>query len=66
MTKKEKVAGEIHVAFDFLRYVMESPGVLDEIPDGGVLDLVSADRDAPPVPEGMPVARFLARRAFAR
>jgi len=65
MTNEEVVARNIGLAFDFLRYVIDHPQVLDEIPDGAELELLASDV---PIPEkgeeDRPRAAFISKRVF--
>ena len=45
MTKKEYAEKNIGVTFDFLRHLIDSPEVVDTIPDGAELDFI--DKDMP-------------------
>jgi hypothetical protein len=64
MTEHERVAREIGLAFDFLRYVIEKPSELEHLPDGAVLELVTTDRPLPPRHPNMPAATFVVDRRF--
>lgn len=43
MTNKETVERNIGLTFDFLRQVLKDPSILDEIPDGSVIEFVEKD-----------------------
>ena len=43
MRKKETVERNIGLTFDFLRQVLKDPSILDEIPNGSVIDFVEKD-----------------------
>lgn len=43
MTNKETVERNIGLTFDFLRQVVKDPSIMDEIPDGSVIDFVEKD-----------------------
>ncbi len=40
MTKKEYVERNISLTFDFLRYVVDHPDIIDTITDGAELDFI--------------------------
>ena len=65
MTNEEVITQNIGLTFDFLRYVIENPKVLDYIPDGAELELLSPDV---PIPEkrgdARPSLAFMAKRVF--
>lgn len=66
MTRHELISREIHMAFDLVRYLIENPPLLDEIPEGAVVNVESPDRPPIPAPRGVPVVAFTARRVFRR
>ena len=43
MTNKETVERNIGLTFDFLRQVLKDPSMLDEIPNGIVIEFVEKD-----------------------
>jgi len=43
MTAKETMNRNIGLTFDFLRQVLKSPDLLNEIPDGSTLEFVEKD-----------------------
>ena len=43
MTEKELVDRDIGLTFDFLRYAVDHPEILDEIPDGAELEFIATD-----------------------
>ncbi len=43
MTKKETVTRNIGLTFDFIRQAVKDPALLDNIPDGSVLEFVEKD-----------------------
>ncbi len=43
MTNRETIERNIGLTFDFLRQVLEDPSILDEIPDGSVIEFVEKD-----------------------
>lgn len=45
MTKKEHVERSISMTFDFVRYLIDHPKIIDTIPDGAELDFI--DKDMP-------------------
>ena len=45
MTKKEYAERNIGITFDFTRYLIDHPEVIDTIPDGSELDFI--DKDMP-------------------
>lgn len=45
MTKKEYADRNIGMTFDFIRYLVDHPEVIDTIPDGSELDFI--DKDMP-------------------
>lgn len=49
MTNEEVVTRNIGLAFDFLRYVIDHPQVLDTIPDGADVELLAPDVPIPPL-----------------
>ncbi|RKY70868.1 MAG: hypothetical protein DRP97_02990 [Candidatus Latescibacterota bacterium] len=65
MTNEEVITQNIGLAFDFLRYVIENPRILDHIPDEIELELL-----APDVPisekreENRPSMAFMSKRVF--
>ncbi len=65
MTNEEVVTRNIGLAFDFLRYVLDCPQILDDVPDGAELELLASDV---PIPEkgqeDHPRAVFTSRRVF--
>ena len=65
MTNEEVVTRNIGLAFDFLRYVMDNPQILDDIPDRAELELLAPDV---PIPEkgkeDCPRATFMSKRVF--
>jgi hypothetical protein len=66
MTKRERIDAEISVTFDLVRFLVDHPGVLKEIPDGAVIEVISGDRPIPPRSGARRVVTFVARRAFKR
>jgi hypothetical protein len=66
MTKHERVEGEIGVAFDLLRFVVDHPEVLKQIPRGATVEVVSGDRPVPDDRGDASVVTFVARRTFQR
>ena len=42
MTKHEIVDKSIGLTFDFIRYVLDNPGMLDKIPEGAEIDFIDA------------------------
>lgn len=66
MTKRERIDAEISVAFDLLRFLIEHPAVLKDIPEGAVVEVVSGDRPVPPGAGGSSAVTFVARRTFTR
>lgn len=65
MTNEEVVTRNIGLAFDFLRYVIDRPQLLDSIPDGAELELLASDV---PIPEkgeeDHPRVVFMSKRVF--
>lgn len=45
MTKKEYVARNIGVTFDFVKHIIDHPELMDTIPDGAELEFI--DKDIP-------------------
>lgn len=45
MTKKEHVERSMGMTFDFARYLIDHPKIIDTIPDGAELDFI--DKDMP-------------------
>ncbi len=45
MTKKEYVARNIGVTFDFVKHIIDHPELMDTIPDGAELGFI--DKDVP-------------------
>ncbi len=43
MTRKEKINRNIGLTFDFLRQVVDNPSMINDIPDGSVLEFVDKD-----------------------
>lgn len=43
MTKKELVHKNIGITFDFLRYIVDHPEMLDSIPNGAELSFIEKD-----------------------
>ena len=43
MTKKEKINRNIGLTFDFLRQVADDPSIINEIPNGSILEFVEKD-----------------------
>ena len=43
MTRKEKINRNIGLTFDFIRQVADNPKLLNQIPDGSVLEFVEKD-----------------------
>ncbi|MEO8147151.1 MAG: hypothetical protein ABI723_05910 [Bacteroidia bacterium] len=43
MTRKEKINRNIGLTFDFIRQVADNPELLNNIPDGSVLEFVEKD-----------------------
>lgn len=43
MTKKEIVNRNIGLTFDFVREIIKDPSIMDNIPDGAVLEFVDKD-----------------------
>ncbi len=43
MTKREKINRNIGLTFDFLRQVVDKPGIINNIPDGSILEFVEKD-----------------------
>ena len=43
MTKKEIVNRNIGLTFDFLRQVIDDPSIINDIPDGAVIEFVDKD-----------------------
>lgn len=43
MTNKEIVERNIGLTFDFLRQALKDPSLLDEIPDGSVIEFIEKD-----------------------
>lgn len=71
MTEKDVVERDISLTFDFLRYAVDHPEILDEIPDGAELEFIATDmvihESGPERPKGdddYPKAIFIAERVF--
>lgn len=45
MTRKEYAERNIGMTFDFIKYLIDHPDVIDRIPDGAELDFI--DKDMP-------------------
>jgi hypothetical protein len=43
MTKREMVNRNIGLTFDFVREIIKDPSIMDNIPDGAVLEFVDKD-----------------------
>ena len=43
MTEKEVIERDISLAFDFLRYAVDHPEILDEVPDNAELEFIATD-----------------------
>ena len=43
MTKRETVNRNIGLTFDFVREIIKDPSIMDNIPDGAVLEFVDKD-----------------------
>jgi hypothetical protein len=43
MTRHEIVDRNIRLTFDFIRYVLENPGMLDKIPEGAEIDFIDTE-----------------------
>jgi hypothetical protein len=66
MTRHERVAAEIRVAFDLVRHFVKNPAVLREIPAGATVEVISRDREPGRLtPDGGTVT-FVANRVFKR
>jgi hypothetical protein len=59
MTKKELINKNIGMTFDFLRYVVDHPEMIDSIPNGAELSFI--DKDMPISLEEMKEARRVMR-----
>ena len=66
MTKRERVDAEISVAFDLIRFLIEHPATLKQLPRGAEVEIISSDRPVPPRAGRSPVVTFVARRTFKR
>jgi hypothetical protein len=47
MTKRELVNKNIGITFDFLRYIVDHPEMLDSIPNGAELSFIDKDMPVP-------------------
>jgi len=59
MTKKELINKNIGITFDFLRYVVDHPEMINSIPNGAELSFI--DKDMPMSLEEMKEARRVMR-----
>lgn len=66
MTRRERVDAEISVAFDLIRFLIEHPATLKQLPRGAEVEIISSDRPVPPRSGRSPVVTFVARRTFKR
>ena len=71
MTEKEIVERDISLTFDFLRYAVDHPEILEEIPDGAESEFIATDmvihKSAPERPKedrDHPKAMLVAERVF--
>ena len=71
MTEKEIVERDFSLTFDFLRYAVDHPEILDEIPDGAELEFIATDMvihesefEKPKEGSDPPKAVLVARRVF--
>jgi len=72
MTEKEILERDISLTFDFLRYAVDHPEILEEIPDGAELEFIATDMvihgsgpERPEMDNDHPKAMFIAKRVFA-
>ncbi len=66
MTRHERVSADIHMTFDLIRHLVAHPEELEQLPDRGVVRIVSTDRPAEPETSGEPTITFVAERSFRR
>jgi len=43
MSEKHHIERDIALVFDFLRYVVDHPEMIDEIPDGAEIEFIGSD-----------------------
>ena len=43
MNEKHHVERDMAITFDFLRYMVDHPGMIDDLPDGAEIDFISSD-----------------------
>jgi hypothetical protein len=56
--EKEKIQRDIHLTFEFTRYLVDHPELLDRIPDGAQIEFVEEGCPIPESrvnPEGAPI-----------
>ena len=54
MSNKETVEREIGLTFDFIRQIIKDPSILDNIPDGAIIEFIDDDF---PIKEGKSYVR---------
>jgi len=59
MRKKEVVEKNIGITFDFIRYLVDHPEMLDSIPDGAELSFI--EKDIPVILKELKKSRKVAR-----
>jgi hypothetical protein len=59
MTKKELINKNIGITFDFLRYVVDHPEMLDSIPNGAELSFIDKDMPTPLEENGKSTRRVM-------
>ena len=66
MTRRERVDAEISVAFDLIRFLIEHPATLRQMPREAEVEIISADQPVLSRSGRSPVVTFVARRTFTR
>ena len=66
MTSRERVDAEIGIAFDLIRFLIEHPATLRQLPREAEVEIISGDRPVLSRSGRSPVVTFVARRTFTR
>ena len=57
MTNKEQIQRDIAIAFDFVEQIIETPDILDKIPDGTLVTFLDSENVKPEKPVGRGMAK---------
>ena len=66
MTRRGRIDAEISIAFDLIRFLIEHPATLKQLPREAEVEIISADRPVLSRSGRSPVVTFVARRTLTR